>query len=343
MNRDKVRGMFAGVAIGDALGMPVESWPTQKIFATYPQGITEYVKPIDHKYYAGCDPKTTTDDTQLTMSVAQSLIESNGLDLDSQAKYHIEAMKESVLGWGGTSREAVRRMANGVNWYLSGQNPDGSGGMGNGTIMKLAPLAAYRLSPKFTGENFYQKIVNFAAMTHYSQNPCQAAVIQTIVLQRLLDKPVDEKFGWRKDCFDIVAAVLEWGNDDFAEESAVYYSLARLNVNDPPLAYHMYKLQDVFDNKIPWANVKPEFGFGNSVAHNSLPFTYAHFAKNPTLAGMFEVINAGGDTDTNGSIFASMLGAWKGMSVWPNELLDIPIMLELLNLADEFCDCFGID
>jgi len=340
MNRDKVRGMFAGVAIGDALGMPVESWPTAKILQYYPKGITDYVKPVDHKYYAGCDPKTVTDDTQLTVAVAKALIEARCFDLDMQAKHHIVALQESTLGWGGTTREAVRRMANGVHPLLSGQTPEG--GMGNGPIMKLAPLAAYRLSPKFVGTSFYQNIVDFAAMTHFNQNPAQAAVIHVIILQNMLKKNSTEVFSWRKDCFDLVAGVLEFTDPDYAGFDAVYYSLSRLTLNDPGLNYYMYKLQDVFENKIPWSQVKAEFGFGNSVAHNSLPFTYAHFAKNPTLAGLYEVINAGGDTDTNASMFASMLGAWHGMSVWTPALLDLPCMPDLLKLADELCDTFGI-
>ncbi|MBI2633668.1 MAG: ADP-ribosylglycohydrolase family protein [Parcubacteria group bacterium] len=55
------------------------------------------------------------------------------------------------------------------------------------------------------------------------------------------------------------------------------------------------------------------------------------------------MVNAGGDTDTNGSIVGSLLGALKGVSVFPKHLIDGLWQKEkILDTANRFCDTFDI-
>ena len=119
MNKDKVRGMFLGCAIGDSLGMCVEGWDADRIKETHGR-IETYIDPKGHKYHDGMRAGSTTDDTQLTITVAEALIEADGVDLDVQAAHHVKAFKKHTGGWGRTTREAIEKLANGVHWKESG-------------------------------------------------------------------------------------------------------------------------------------------------------------------------------------------------------------------------------
>lgn len=88
MNKSKIKGLIFGCAIGDALGMPIESFSKEKIQSKYKR-LTNYIQPVDHKWFNGKESGTTTDDTSLLTATVESIIDSNGLDMDSQVKWHV--------------------------------------------------------------------------------------------------------------------------------------------------------------------------------------------------------------------------------------------------------------
>lgn len=62
---DKVRGLIFGLAIGDALGYPTEFMSLNRIKAEFgPEGIQNFPK----------DPALFSDDTQMSIAVAEALI-----------------------------------------------------------------------------------------------------------------------------------------------------------------------------------------------------------------------------------------------------------------------------
>jgi ADP-ribosylglycohydrolase len=65
------------------------------------------------------------------------------------------------------------------------------------------------------------------------------------------------------------------------------------------------------------------YGGGSCYVYNSLPFSYAFFLRNPnSIETLYDVVSAGGDTDSNGSIVGSLLGALHGTSIFPKYLTD---------------------
>ena len=68
---EQVLGMIYGLALGDALGSPVEFWELKGIRERYgPDGIQELPAPA-----------LFTDDTQMTLAVAEALIAAGHQDL----------------------------------------------------------------------------------------------------------------------------------------------------------------------------------------------------------------------------------------------------------------------
>jgi ADP-ribosylglycohydrolase len=69
------------------------------------------------------------------------------------------------------------------------------------------------------------------------------------------------------------------------------------------------------------------------------------FLKNPySIDSLYEVINAGGDADSNGSMVAALLGALNGPFIFPSHLvhgLNQIQFNEVLSVADEFTEVLG--
>lgn len=87
MDRDKVCGMFLGVAVGDALGMPAEGCTAQENAAKF--GRLDQYHPVSGHFWLGDSPEgATTDDWQLTKAVAESMIQSRGLDRNNHRMTH---------------------------------------------------------------------------------------------------------------------------------------------------------------------------------------------------------------------------------------------------------------
>ena len=129
---EKVKGIIYGLAIGDALGAPTEFMSLDSIKARYgPQGITDL-----------SDPALFTDDTQMSIAVAEALIRAAERDIDSI----MVAVRDEFIRWyhspennrapGRTCLTGVKNMENGMNWSQSGV----AGSKGCGSAMRAAPV-----------------------------------------------------------------------------------------------------------------------------------------------------------------------------------------------------------
>lgn len=336
LSKDRIRGLFLGAAIGDALGLPCEGWSAEKIKEKYGK-LTQYYNPQGHKYHDGLRAGSWTDDTQLTIAVAHALIEAGAIDLDTLAKHHVKAYKESTNGWGRTTREAIERLAQGVSWRDSGLFEPISAqevgrpavkGFGNGVSMKVGPLGAYLASRTFDWEIVTDQIASFSAMTHRTSMAVSSGLAHVFAVFRCLMS--GEQFDKRTFLATVVNAG-ELGKGYFAD-----------TLRDDITA-RFKKLDEV--NK-DWTNERiiEAFGKGTYYVYNSLPFTYAFFLRDPTnIESLYECASAGGDTDSNASMLGTLLGALHGASFFPKHLVDSLVgKQELIALADAFSEKFGV-
>lgn len=137
--QDKALAIIYGLALGDALGWPVEFLSMQKINIIYgPEGIQEPP-----------DPALVTDDTQTTVAIAEGIIEAGHEDIDT----FMQAVTRRLIEWsnspendrapGHTVTEAVRTLEAGVPWRESG-----GATRGNGSAIRVAPIGlAYQNDP----------------------------------------------------------------------------------------------------------------------------------------------------------------------------------------------------
>lgn len=344
LTRDKVRGMLLGTAIGDALGMPVETFDPEKILEKYPdqQGrITQYLEPTGHKWFDGHAAGTWTDDTQLTLAVARGIIDAKGiLDIDAHAKRHIEALDDTTDGWGATTRDAVRNLKEGSSPFESGIYGEWKG-CGNGVAMKIAPVAAYIESRRlgycgWFGDGTNKFIRDLSLMTHKTTMGVESGFCQSFALQYCLSIEPD-KFDSKYFINEVLLNALE-------------ISIDYLKLKNEMVADSDDSLFSRFDNELrDFADLSQEkareaFGNGSCYIYNSLPFTYAFFLQNTqSIESLYKVIAAGGDTDTNGSMVAAMLGALHGVSIFPPHLIrGLDRIEEILSVTDSLCEVLCI-
>ncbi len=329
MNRDKVRGMMLGIAIGDALGMPVEMKTAAHIKEKYGR-IEKYEEPVGHKFFDGKPAGDWTDDTVLSLAVANSLIEAKGFDLDSQAKWNAAALDQERGGWGKTTKEALQRIKDGVHWSEAGKNTEPNRGLGNGVAMKVSPLAVYLLAKKVPWSEAIDKIAKLAMMTHYTGIGVSSGLAHTYATAYCLNYAPGE---FNFDRFVGVVTGMSKHGRNYAQpgENKDEDISDRLEL--------LFKHREYTPEKIN------EELKGGCYVYESLPFSYMYFLRDPQgIDCVYDVVSNGGDTDSNGSMVGALLGALHGASVFPQHLIDgLKDRAVIEDTAEGLCDTFGVN
>jgi len=128
----QTQAILFGLALGDALGWPVEFRSLPEITREYgPRGIQ-----------APPEPAQYTDDTQMTLALAEALVEAGEANIDTL----MNAVGRHFVRWlhspenryapGQTCMAGVRRFEQGVAWRQAGI-PDSKG---CGSAMRVAPI-----------------------------------------------------------------------------------------------------------------------------------------------------------------------------------------------------------
>lgn len=164
---DRARGALLGTFVGDALGMPFESLPHTEIPLV--------VEMVDARRGKG----TYTDDTQMMIAVAESLIERGEIEEEHLARCFQEAY-EPDRGYGAGTRKVFELWAAGApTGTAASQLFGGHGSRGNGAAMRIAPLAVrYADDP----ERLRAEAARSAKVTHAHPVGVDAAVVQAVAI-----------------------------------------------------------------------------------------------------------------------------------------------------------------
>lgn len=340
MNRDRIRGMFMGIAIGDALGVPVETYSAERIVQEFGK-ITTYIQNPTHRWSSQKPAGAWSDDTQLTLAVAESLIACGRPDMNDMVRSHLALIDEfGDMGLGATTREALDRCRCRIPWTTSGFTNKPNRGAGNALPMKVAPIGlwlACQRKPEDWQHNTAQWrglhtfLRDLTCMTHRTHVALESTLAHVWAISHL-SYHISENNLQPSAFLNIVAGAA--ANADGYDLPATGNSLA-------------VRFLELARKDLPAMTLKEVTHLnGDKPFHvvNSLPLAYVCFLRHPySIEAMYEAVAAGGDTDTNASIVGGMLGALNGISVFPDHLINgLWMRGRILDTAERFCDRFGI-
>jgi ADP-ribosylglycohydrolase len=288
--RDRVLGCLVGGAIGDAFGSAFEGQ----------SNLTSVLLGDERPWHL-------TDDTQLTLATCEAILDAGGPAPATIAAHFLKWFRARRLtGLGASTLKALRDLDAGAHWALSGRK--GDRGAGNGTAMRIAPLAFCVDPDTDDGRRILRDVCR---ITHHNDEAWVGALavamaIRGTALEHRIPPP------------DQIAGRLP---ETSVRERLMEY--ARL----PP--------------STTLADAAARFGATGFVIE-SVPFALfaAQHARSLGFTGMLEqVILAGGDTDTNASLAGQIAGAECGFAALPADLLARLPQAEMVTAtAERFAD-----
>ena len=331
-------GALAGLALGDALGMPTQAMSPAQIRAVYGR-ITGLVDGDASQPYApGMPAGSVTDDTEQALLVASLLVRGRGT---SSGRVALDAgeFAHALLDWedsmiergsldllGPSTKAALERVR-------AGEDPLSVGGAGttNGAAMRVTPIgiAVSTADP----EAFADAVWSSCQVTHATRQGFQSAALVAAAVSMGID--------WDTPSASDMTALL-WKAltyvDSLPERGAW--------TPDPDVVAATRRAMQLVANPASSSLECLVEQVGTSVASaQAIPMAFALLARDPSPRALLDAANIGGDTDTIGAIAGAILGGAFGEQVLPADSLSMieevshlglpSVALELLELRDQ--------
>lgn len=324
-------GALAGLALGDALGMPTQAMSPKQIQAVYGH-VTGLVDGDKSQPYApGMAAGSVTDDTEQALLIASLLLKGHGsgLNLDaSEFSHALLAWEDSMIERGSldllgpSTKAALERVR-------AGEDPLRVGGEGttNGAAMRVTPIGiAASTSDR---QLFADAVWSSCQVTHATRQGFQSAALVAAAVSLGIDAGAADVTDllWKAVAF--VRSLPEHGAWS-PEPDVVAATHRALKLAAQPAS-----------SSLEWLAEQ----IGTSVASaQAIPMAFALLARNPSPRALLQAANLGGDTDTIGAIAGAILGASLGVEVFDAyglaqveqvSQLDLPsVATDLLALRD---------
>lgn len=129
---DRFVGCLLGQAVGDALGAPYEGLPADNLFWGYGRPDELVKNPSGEKLFY-------TDDTQMMIGVAETLVE-HGAIVEDDLCQAFASNYDPRRGYGRGARRILETIADGGDWRGLATTIFPGGSLGNGAAMRVAPV-----------------------------------------------------------------------------------------------------------------------------------------------------------------------------------------------------------
>lgn len=311
MDMKILKGMLLGLAVGDALGVPVE-FDSRSSLKNNP------VVNMREGGSWGQAAGTWSDDTSLTIAAMESI--------SRLGKINYQDIMENFLSWylkgdftatgerfdiGNTTRSAIVRFSR----KLLPANKCGAteiNSNGNGSLMRILPATIYLYGKagKIGGDEL--KIIHeFSALTHGHIISCMACGIYSLIAAQILNgKNLSEAF--------------EFGMDD-----------AKKFYGDDEAFKNFLRLTDKNFAALPEEKISAS-GYVVDTLEAAL-WCLLNTNDYKTLA--LKAVNLGEDTDTVGAVAGGLAGIFYGVESIPEDWLDI---LKRRDYLEKICEDFAL-
>ena len=307
-------GALAGLALGDALGMPTQEMSPEQIRAVYGR-ITGLVDGDASQPYApGMPAGSVTDDTYQALALASFLERGRG-SLGGGVTLELGGFARELLNWeewmkaqgsldllGPSSKAALERVR-------LGEDPLRVRGMGttNGAAMRVTPvgIAVSTDDP----EVFADSVWSTCQLTHATHQGFRSAALVAAAVSLGID--------WDTPSPSDMTALL-WKAltyvDSLPERGAW--------TPDPDVVAATRRAMQLAINPASSSLECLVEQVGTSVASaHAIPMAFALLARDPSPRALLDAANIGGDTDTIGAITGAILGSLLGVEAFDASML----------------------
>ncbi len=274
--KDKFIGTILGVAIGDALGAPVEGFSKEEIRKRY-KLIDNYV-PADNNKINDIELGGYTDDTYMTLDTIEALVENGFFDIHSIVDKFLKWFNGNPIGIGSTTYHSLYLIDKGYSYEEASKMAYTEFSAGNGTAMRISPIPLFDYKKGI--EQVVQDTIDASIITHYHPEAIAGAVATSLVIYHNLryhnkDKVLDfliknKEFIHNEKILDTITSVLELDEIELTNDGYIVETL----------------------KSCLW------------IFLNTTNFSDA----------VIKAVNLGNDTDTVGAIVGSFAGSYYGYS-----------------------------
>lgn len=300
-SRDRFVGCIIGQCLGDALGFPMEGYPTgacQRYVRDF-LGVNGPVLTSRTGYPIG----QYTDDSQLARELLQSYASRGSFEPEDYATRIAAIFQENrIVGRGHATDRAARRLASGVPWQEAG-TPYPSAG--NGSAMRAAPI----------GLLFYDQSDDLILAAHdqgritHTDPRCSAgsvAIAGCVALALTRELNTEE---WLKQLAEWVAVY----DKDFGRYILKLHEWLLLSPRDAVGPISKCGIEPGYRDS--WQGISP------FVIGSVLWSLYAFFRNTGDYMDTIRTsIAVGGDVDSTAAMAGAISGAYLGNQDLPNEL-----------------------
>lgn len=307
---NKICDGIIGLAIGDAIGVPVEFRSRQEL--------TKAPVVSMRKYGTHYQPRGTwSDDTSLTLALMDSIIEKNEIDyvdimnrFSNWLLYNDYTATGEVFDVGNSTSRAIMNYGRGVNPLECGGISEYENG--NGSLMRILPTAYYlRKHSDLEIESQMNIIYNISALTHRHPISLIGCGIYINIAMNLLEGMLS------------LYESVEQGIKTAFE----YYE--RKAWND---VYAYLRLMDLsIFLELPDSEIKSS-GY---VVHTLESALWCLLNTNSYAECVLKAVNLGDDTDTVGAVVGGLAGIYYGLEKIPKDWLDV---LARRQYIEELCE-----
>ncbi len=285
--QDRFRGAILGCFLGDAFGSGFEGMDPQR--AMFHMSILS--KKFTRKY---------TDDTDMTLALAESIIQCGKVDPEDIAK-QFSLSCDLTRGYAIGTIKAVEALRTGLEWHQIARIVFENGSFGNGAAMRVSPVGVFYHHDL---DGLRESAIKQASITHVHPLGQWGAVMQACSVGFAVIQSPKEPL--KKEQMIVSLRECLWGGP-------IEYIRALNRIEEMLARGRKLEAREVVQS------------LGNGVeAHFSVPSAcYIAIAHSPDFRDAIRAaISLGGDTDTIAGMVGAIVGARVGEKGLPVEWIE---------------------
>lgn len=300
------RNGIVGLAIGDAMGVPLKFISREKLFEN---PVTQMVDGGSHEQHCG----TWSDETSTTLATMESIIKNFGISTIDIGNRLTEWMEHSKYTAGGerfdierTTLIALSRFEKDGQPFESGSSAEDSNG--NGSLMRMLPIAYYCYSSNMQQNEIFSVVKKVSSITHAHDVSILACYIYVLYAIELLAG---------KSKYDAYREIQRSNYSQFSRSSVdMYNRILKKNIAELPIE---------------------AIRSTNYVVDTLEATLWTFLNTNSFNQAVIGAVNLGECTDTVGACTGGLAGIFYGLeSINPEWRIDLRKYTYIRAMCDEF-------